>query len=212
MAKEAKGELRIVKTFKDGAALFSNGMIRTGVVRLCFVNFKKAKVSEDDDGNERESYGCTVLIPKGADLTPYRLACQQFGKKELGDRYNKLKRKEPLRKQDEKSGDYDGFEDGAWFLNVTSKYKPRVTGRAKEEIELDAFYSGCYARLTLRPYHYGMSDKKKTKGNSGIGLGLAGAQFIRDGEPLGAGGVDPNDVFDAEEGEDMEMDDGDGLL
>lgn len=201
MAKE-KSELRVVKTFPDGAALYSNGAMRTGVVRLCFVNFKAPRVNQGDDGEDRESYGATILIPKGSSLEPYKLCLERY-KKTLGENAKKLKRASPLRKQDEKADDYDGFVPGAWFLNTSSKYKPRVTGRQKEEIEVDSFYSGCYARVMLSPYDYGLKDRKRTKGNSGIGLGLVAAQFIRDGEPLGGGGVDPNDVFDADEGEDI---------
>lgn len=196
-------ELRVIKTFKDGAALLSDGSMRTGVVRLSFVNFDTPKTNEDDDGNTSEKYGCAVLLRPGAELAPYKMACERHGKKELGDSYKKLKRKDPLREQDEKVGEYDGFEEGAYFLNVSSKYQPKVTGRAKEEIEPSQFYSGCYARLILKPYDYGMKDRKRTKGNSGIGLGLIAAQFIKDGDPLGGGGIDPNDVFDAEEEDDL---------
>lgn len=197
--RDKKEDLKIIKTFKDGAALFSSGMMRTGVVRLSFVNFVTPKTNEDDDGNERESYGCAVLIPPGAELLPYKLACKRYGESLGADSYRRLKRKEPLRMQDEKVDDYDGFEEGGWFFNATTKYKPSVIGRAKEEIDVSQFYSGCYARLVLRPYSYGVTDRKKTKGNSGIGLGISNVQFIRDGDPLGGGGVDSDSVFDAEE-------------
>jgi hypothetical protein len=210
MAKmDKQKDLKIVKKFEDGSCLFANGWMRTGPVRISFVNFAKAKVSEDDDGNEREKFGCAVLIPKGASLAAYKL-CQERYLKTLGSGASKLKRKSVLRKQDEKVGDYDGFVNGAYFFNTSSKYRPKVKGREMEEIEVDAFYSGCFARLTLSPYNYGLADRKKTKGNSGIGLGLQAAQFIRDGEPLGGGGVDPDDVFDEYEGDDMSADDDSG--
>jgi hypothetical protein len=175
-------------------------MVRTPVMRLSFVNFETPKETEQDDGTKRKAYGCAALGEPGQDLSLLNMCCERFGKAELGDKYNRLKRKTPLREQDEKVDDYDGFQEGAYFLNVTTKYKPRCTGRNKEEISNDSFYSGCYARLTLRPYFYDV------RGNKGIGLGIAAAQFIRDGEPLGGGGIDPNDAFDEEEGDEIEDD------
>lgn len=203
--KTTKEDLRVIKTFKDGAALLKNGMLRTGVVRLSFVNFTSPKVSEDDDGNERESYGCAVLIPPGAEKAPYDLACKRYGESLGAENYRRLKRKSPLREQSEKVDDYDGFEDGGWFFNTTTKFKPTVTGRQKEEVDASQFYSGCYGRLVLRPYSYGVTDRKKTKGNSGIGLGIYAVQFIRDGDPLGGGGADTDAVFDDEGDDDGQM-------
>jgi len=208
--KGDKGDWTVIKTFKDGAALFRSGMLRTGIVRLQFVNFVTPKTNEDDDGNERESYGCAALIPPGAERAPYDMACKRFGESLGAETYRKLKRKNPLREQDEKVDDYDGFEEGGLFFNTTTKFKPTVTGRNKEEIDVSQFYSGCYARLTLRPYAYGVgNDRKKTKGNSGIGLGIYAVQFIRDGDPLGGGGADTDSAFE-DEGEDDGMMDTEG--
>lgn len=205
--KAGKEDYKVIKTFKDGAALLKNGMMRTGVVRISFVNFVTPKTNEDDEGNERESYGCAILIPKGAERAPYDLCCKRFGESLGADVYRKLKRKNPLREQDEKVDDYDGFEEGAFFFNTSTKFKPTVTGRRKEEIDASQFYSGCYARFTLRPYAYGVgNDRKKTKGNSGIGLGIYAVQFIRDGEPLGGGGADTDAVFEDEGDDDGMMD------
>lgn len=197
MAKESK-ELKIVKKLKNGSALFSNGMVRTPPCRLCFVNFSTPKESENDDGTMKKAYGTAALFEPGTDVSLLRLACERFGKSELGTKWERVKRKTPLRKQDDKVNDYDGFEEGGYYLNTTTKYKPRCTGRNKEEIDNDSFYSGCYARLTLRPYYY------EVRGNKGIGLGIAAAQFLRDGEPLGGGGIDPNDAFDEEEGDEID--------
>jgi hypothetical protein len=201
MAKPKKEDLRPIKKLANGSALLSNGWVRTPVARLSFVNFVTPKTNTGDDGSERESYGCATLFPKGTDLKLLTEACEKHAKAEKGDKWKRFA-KTPLRKQDDKVGDYDGFVEGGWYMNNSSKYKPKATGRDKGDIELSAFYSGCYARLILRPYCF------DNKGNKGTGLGIAGVQFIRDGEPLGGGGIDPNDVFDAEEGDDISDDDG----
>ena len=207
MAKKTKSggnkkqDLRPIKKLKNGSVLYSNGWVRTPIARLSFVNFTSPKTNTGDDGTERESYGCATLFRPKEDLSLVRMACEKHAKSEKGDKWQKFK-KSPLRKQDDKVGEYDGFVEGGWYMNNSSKYKPRCTGRDKEEIELSSFYSGCYARLLLRPYVYERS------GNRGTGLGIAAVQFIRDGEPLGGGGVDPDAVFDAEEGDDISDDDG----
>jgi len=141
-----------------------------------------------------------LLFNKGEDLSMLRLCVERFIK-ELGSKGQRLTRKTPLRLQDEKVGLYQGFVKGAYFMNTTTKFKMRPIDRDKNEIGLDSFYSGCYARATLRPYNYSQ------RGNSGIGLGLSALQFIRDGESLGGGGIDPQDAFDRDESEDIGDDD-----
>lgn len=197
MAKN-KEPLKVVKKLSNGSKLFNNHMVVTPVARLCFVNFVTPRQSENDDGNKRENYGCTPLFKRKEDLSLIKLACQRFAIQEKGEKGKRLKN--PLRLQDDKVDDYDGFVKGAYFMNCTTKFAPKCIDGQKNEIERSAVYSGCYARLTLRPYYY------ENKGNKGIGLGIAAVQFIRDGEPLGGGGVDPDDVFDADESDDIEDD------
>ena len=194
---QIKGELKPVMRRSNGSVLFSNGMVRTPVARLSFVNLQTPREQTNDDGSTRSVYSCVLLFPKGEDLTLLRLACERF-QKELGSKGQKLTRKSPLRMQDEKVDDYQGFVKGAYFMNTTTKFKMRPIDRDKNEIGLDSFYSGCYARVTLRPYYYSQ------RGNSGIGLGLSALQFIRDGESLGGGGIDPQDAFDRDESENID--------
>ena len=198
--KKREKEMRPIKKLKNGSVLYSNFWVRGPVSRLSFVNFETAKEREDDDGNKKASYGCAALFKKGADLSLLKEACRRFAIQEKGERGARYKN--PLRLQDDKVDDYDGFTEGAYYFNTSSKYRPSITGRSKEEIEPGAFYSGCYAQLLFRPYIY------EVKGNRGVGLGLAAAQFMEDGEPLGGGGVDANDYFDEHESE--EVDDTDG--
>ena len=195
----AKSKPKVIKQLPNGSAVYDNGMVRTPVARIMFVNFETPKENEDDDGNKKKSYGCATVFKKGEDLSMIKLACQRFAIAEKGEKGKRYKN--PLRPQDEKVDDYEGFVEGAFFMNNSSKYKPRATGADKGEIELSEFYSGCYARLVLRPYIY------ERLGNKGVGLGLAAVQFIKNGERVGGGGVDPDDVFDADESAEMDAED-----
>jgi hypothetical protein len=195
----ASKELKPIKKLGNGSVLYSNFNVRSPVGRLSFVNFTSPKTQENDDGTTRENYGCAVLFKKGENLLLLKEACEKFALQEKGA--NGRRYKNPIREQDDKVGQYDGFVDGAFYFNTSSKYPPKCIGRNREEIPLSAFYSGCWARLLFRPYIY---DRK---GNRGIGLGLAGAQFIRDDEPLGGGGYDPETWAD-DEGDDVNDTDG----
>lgn len=200
--RESKKELKPIKKLSNGSVLYSNFAVRGPVCRLSFVSFVTPKKNENEDGSTRESYGCAVLFKKGENLSLLREACLRFAIQEKGP--DKGKRfKHPFREQDDKVGQYEGFEDGAFYFNTSSKYQPKCTGRNREQIDLSSFYSGCWARILFRPYIY---DRL---GNKGVGLGMAGVQFIRDGEPLGGGGYDPETWAD-DEGD--EIDDADGQL
>jgi hypothetical protein len=197
--KQNDKELRPLKKHPNGSILYTNLTVKGPVCRLSFVSFVTPKESENDDGTTRKNYGCAALFPKGTNISLLREACERFARQEKGDKYKRYKA--PIREQDDKVGEYDGFEEGAFYFNTSSKYPPKCIGRNREEIDISSFYSGCYARLLFRPYLY---DRL---GNRGVGLGLAGAQFIRDGEPLGGGGYDP-ETWASDEGD--EIDDADG--
>jgi hypothetical protein len=199
-------ELKPIKKLQNGSVLYSNFTVRGPVGRLSFVNFTSPKTQENDDGSTRENYGCAILFKRGENLLLLREACEKFAMQEKGNNAKRFKNTQtgqwsPLRLQDDKVDQYDGFTEGAYYFNSSSKYPPKCIGRNKEEIPLSAFYSGCWARLLFRPYLY---DRK---GNRGLGLGLAGAQFIRDDEPLGGGGYAPETWAD-DEGDDIDDTDG----
>lgn len=94
----------------------------------------------------------------------------------------------PFRDQGEKS--YEGYEAGALFFTASSKQKPGLIDSMKNDIiDETEFYSGAYARATLRVYAYEVS------GNRGVGIGLQNVQKLRDGEPL-SGRLKAQDEFE----------------
>lgn len=132
-------------------------------------------------------YGITMLFKHGEDLTKLKQAAQEAVKEKWGDNVPKNLRT-PFRDQGER--DSMGFEDGAVFINATSKVRPGLVDSTNEEIiSPEEFYSGCWARASVRPFTYDVN------GNRGVGFGLQNVQKLRDGDPLG-GRTKPQDDFE----------------
>ena len=99
----------------------------------------------------------------------------------------------PFRKGEEKL-DTNGMEADFVFVNAKSKYQPGVVDQgARDIIDKDAFYSGCYARATVMAYAYDV------QGNKGIAFGLQNLQKLGEGEVLG-GRKAAKDEFSVVEG------------
>lgn len=125
-------------------------------------------------------YGVTMLFPKGADLTPLKKAAEAAIVEKWGADKAKWPKnlRTPFRDQGEK--EFEGYEEGAVYINATSKQKPGlVDAKVQEIIDDSEFYAGCYARATVRAFAY------DTAGNRGVAFGLQNIQKLRDGDPLG---------------------------
>ena len=67
----------------------------------------------------------------------------------------------------------------SFYLNASSKYKPKVVNRKVEPITNEAeVYSGCYGKISVVFYGFTSGD------NMGIAAGLGNIQKILDGESL----------------------------
>ena len=154
-----------------------NQNVMTPRFRASFANvFRPGKAMED--GGEPK-YGVMMLFDKGADLT----ALKQAAQKAVVDKWGADKAKWPknlrlpFRDQGEKEG--EAYVKGAYFITATSKQKPGLVDQRNQPIIDEAeFYSGCYARATVRAFAY---DKA---GNRGVAFGLQNIQKLADGEPL----------------------------
>lgn len=103
-----------------------------------------------------------------------------------------------------KDGDlknYDGFE-GMYYVSARSKVRPRVLDRSKNPlVESDGKpYGGCYVLAILDTFGY-------EKGSIGIGAGLQGVQFMRDGDAFGGAKAASEEEF-----EDLGVDEEAGAL
>lgn len=97
--------------------------------------------------------------------------------------------------------DYDGYENHMAFKGGSNR---RFTIIDKDKTPLveddDKPYAGCYVNAIVDLWY---SDH--TKGGKQVLGNLLGIQFLRDGEPFGAGNVDTADEFDEIEDEDEDF-------
>lgn len=94
---------------------------------------------------------------------------------------------------------------GCWYISAKSDTKPGIVDKDKEPLTTDdEFYSGCYARFSIKFFPFA------TAGNKGVGVQLNHLQKVKDGERLGGrASVDEDfadDWKDEEEDEDGLMD------
>lgn len=151
-------------------------IVMTPEFRVSFPAVFKPKRQKGDATSEPK-YGLTMLFPKGADLSKLKAAAQEVVKEKWGDKPPKNLRS-PFRDQGEK--EYEGYEEGAVFVSASSKQKPGLVDRQRQDIiDETEFYPGCYARATVRAFAY------DNNGNKGVAFGLNNVQKLRDGDPLG---------------------------
>ncbi len=173
--------------------------VRTGVVRVSYLNVFQAKLN---DLNGKMEYSVQLLIDKNDKDTIARIdaATEAAIKKKWGKKPASNKFKMPLRDGDTETKD-DGSPlgpeyKGHYFMSIRTDQKPGVVDAKLIPItEPNEFVSGDYAKVTMSGYGY------EHKGNIGVGFGLHNLQKIRKGEPLGSR-VAAEDDFDEEDSAD----------
>lgn len=176
----------------------SDTKVITGKCRLSFANvFVPVSINGGD-----EKYSTSILIPKSDKATLKKIkaaveSAKELGKSKWGGKVP-AKLHTPLRDGDEEAEDKGEAYAGHYFLNASSKNKPGIVDRNREEIiDTTEVYSGCYARLSINLYPFDVN------GNKGIAAGLNNIQKWEDGDFLG-GRSRAEDDFDELE------DDGEG--
>ncbi|UDL89821.1 DUF2815 family protein [Mesorhizobium sp. PAMC28654] len=171
-----------------------NSNIRTCEVRLSFPELFTPKQGTDDDGNPsgKPKYSSAILFPAGADLSVLEKEIDAVIKAEFPGKTRKSLRV-GLRDQGEK--DYEGYEDGAFFLNCSSLKRPPVVDRENQPVtEEDEAFPGVRAIVTIRVYAF--KPKKGDKFAPGIGFGLQAALLLGGGERMGGAPANPNEEFE----------------
>jgi hypothetical protein len=171
--------------------------IKLNNVRLSFPSiFDRAKF----EGKEGK-FEATVLIPKDhPQAEKLRAAAKQFvkdsGKKVAGDKYCI---------KDGDQATYDGYE-GNWSLKMANDRRPTVINKDKSPVSKDdnVLYAGCYVNVIFDFWLQDNSYGKRLNSN------LMGVQFVKDGDPFGAGNEDVSDDFDDIDSDDT-TDDDDGV-
>lgn len=161
--------------------------IMTPEFRVSYPSVFRAKKNELSG---KEEYSIVALFKKGEDLSALKAAANKAIEAKWGSDKSKWPKnlRSPFRDQGEKDGPQ--YEEGAIFMNLKSAQKPGlVDAKVQDIIDETEFYSGCYARATVRAYVYDQA------GNRGVSFGLQNIQKLRDGEPLGGSRVKASSEF-----------------
>lgn len=171
--------------------------VKTGEVRLSYVNLFEARVSEKFGG--APSYSVTLLIPKSDTATHSRIMAGIEAAKEAAMEKGIWGKKLPayvhlpIHDGDGEKEDHTPYGDeckGCWVMRAKRSDKmPEVVDRACQPImDQSEVYSGVYGIATLRFYGY-------NKGKNGIGCGLGNVMITRPGEPLASSGKSAEEDF-----------------
>jgi hypothetical protein len=170
----------------------------TNIGRVSYPHvYEKGKPMEE--GGEGK-FELTLLIPKKEDISALRKTIDEVGKEFFGKAWEAVAKKKPaIRDGDEwanekkaEGKDAEVYR-GNWYIRPRTNDMPHVVGPDKKPISKDSkkFYGGCWARANVTAGSYDQ------KGGKGVGLYLNAVQKVRDDEPFGNAGVDPDAVFDA---------------
>lgn len=176
----------------------------TGKVRLTYAFLWEPRKATDDgpDQDGAEKYSCSLLIPKGDQVTlaKYQAALQHAilqGEKKGYWQASRLPSnlKLPIRDGDQECAEKGEEYAGNWFLNASSARKPHIVDLNRNDIyDPSEVYSGCYARVCINLYPF------SKKGNKGIACALEAVQKVADGELLGTAPVNIEEAFGDDEG------------
>lgn len=178
----------------SNAKLLSARRVRTDKARFSYVHVDTPRVNKESG---KESYGMSVLIPKG-DTETLKLI-EQAIENALQEGIGKFGGKIPPRgalKLPLRDGDLereDPVYAGHYFINANANVdrKPQLLklsgGKAVPAQEGDV-YSGAYGLVTLEFFAF------SAQGNKGVGAGLGNVLKLEDGEPL-SGGASAEDDF-----------------
>lgn len=168
--------------------------LMTPEFRLSFPALFKATKPKSAPAAQEEKFGCAMLFETGEDLSKLRAAAEAAAIEKWGDNIPKNLRN-PFKDQGDQK--YDGYVDGAIFINANSKQRPGVVNEQVEAIiDESEIYPGCYCRATVRAFGYGGAG---TGFAPGVAFGLQNIQKVRDGESL-SGRSAPEEDFAPLEG------------
>jgi hypothetical protein len=161
-------------------------------VRIAFPELFRPK---QVNGEGAPAYSVTFLLaPDHPGVKAIKEAMAFVAKEKWGDQavevYQRLKADGKIALRDGNSRDqYAGFK-GNMYVSARSKTRPLVIGpdRAPLTAEDGKPYGGCYVNAVIDVWAQSNSYGKR------VNAGLAGVQFVRDGEPFTGGA--PADVED----------------
>lgn len=174
--------------------MLDNGQILTPKCRLSWLAIEKPKAQMGDESKLR--YQATLLFDtREVDLTPIFEAAEALALATFGEKWRGIKDFHmPIKDGSvEEKAQLAGYGAGIWYIDSKSLYPPKLFNRDRTLATPETFYSGCYARAVGSLYAYKPTAKLRAS-KTGIAFGFNALQFVNDGEPLGGGGVNPDDL------------------
>lgn len=180
--------------------------VKTPLCRFSFVNLLKPRTFEE---GKAPTYNCTLLFPKGTDISALQNAAVQAAVDEWGDKAKQMIKdgliKNPFLDGDgpqglsKKTGERQKGFAGMTFVRVMSgqDYPPvLVNGQRRPITKAEEFYAGCWGYAVVNAFTW-----ENSKNGRGVSFSISMAQKVRDDEKLGGGAGDPDKYFDVIENE-----------
>lgn len=174
-------------------------MSRILLGRNMLVRFSYAKVFEPYAMNGGDpKYSVSILIDKKdkTSLSAINSGIKEAieaGKQRFGANFKPSKSKLPIHDGDEEKPEDDVYA-GCFYINAKNKNKPNIVNKNKQPIidDEEAFYSGCFGRVTIEIYPYHHQDS----GSKGVAASLGNIMKVKDGDRLGGGFVSADSDFE----------------
>ena len=147
--------------------------------------------------NGKEEYSVTMLFEKTADMSKLKAAMVQAAKNEFGEEVD-LKTLDMKRIRDGNTKEYAEYQDKFFIKAKTNRQPGVVDGNLNKILDPSEIYSGVYARVAL-------TAKAYTHPAQGVTFYLQHVQKVKDGEPFVGGGKKAEDVFQALEVDEVEV-------
>lgn len=165
-----------------GTNIYSEQFV-TPIGRVSYPRLKEARLQKD---NKTLKYEVELIFGADADLSNLTKVVKETAERAFGKSVNPHKLMLPLKNGDEHN---DEAYKGHKFVRLKSTRPIKCIGRARQDIDPETIYAGCYARALVSAGSFDQANK-------GVTLIPHAIQFIRDGEPLGGTGVVRLEAFD----------------
>lgn len=180
--------------------------VKTPLGRFAFTHSKGSSLFEHRANKQgRKQYGCSILFPKGVDISALQNAAVEAAVEEWGDKAKQMIKdgliKSPFLDGDGKQGKsketgepHEGFP-GTTFIRVVSgeDYKPKIVNqKVLPIVDPSDFYSGVWGFAVVNAFTWENDEQGK-----GLSFGISMAQKVKDGDRLGGSGeADPEKAFE----------------
>lgn len=172
-----------------------NNRMVTCVVRMSYEHVWKAWAGKNPKEGDKPKYQFQALIPNREKATLEKLEdLIEQAKEEGREKWPKRNWESRRLAVPEISVGRDKYPDNPDMRDVTcvsfkSVKRPGIIDQDSQEIlDESEIYSGCYVKAEISVYPYSGETYY------GIAIGLNHIKKVKDGEPLGGGQTDPNDV------------------